>query len=51
MATKKGFFKSCMFGCLGILVFGFLFAGISALLAWRSVGDQARAARCPPRKL
>ncbi len=40
MATKKGVFKSCMFGCLGILVFGLLFTGVAALMAWRSVGDQ-----------
>jgi len=40
MATKSGIFKSCLFGCLGILVFGFLFAAISALLAWRGLDDQ-----------
>ncbi len=40
MARKPGFMKSCLFGCLGVLVFGLLFAGISAMLAWRSVGDQ-----------
>ncbi len=40
MGRKPGFMKSCLLGCLGVLVFGLLFAGISALLAWRSVGDQ-----------
>lgn len=40
MADKKSVFKSCLLGCLGILVFGFLFAGVSALLAWRTMDDQ-----------
>jgi hypothetical protein len=40
MATRKGFFKSCLFGCLGLLVFGGIFAGVSAMLAWRSMDDQ-----------
>jgi hypothetical protein len=40
MARKPGFLKSCLFGCLGILVFGLLFAAITALLAWRGLGDQ-----------
>ncbi len=40
MATKKGVFKSCLFGCLGLVVFGVLISGVSALLAWRSLDDQ-----------
>jgi len=40
MASRSGVFKSCLFGCLGLLVFGFLFAAISALLAWRGLDDQ-----------
>ncbi|MBU0740831.1 hypothetical protein KKG45_09125 [bacterium] len=40
MGNRPGFFKSCLFGCLGLLVFGFLFAAVSALLAWRGLGGQ-----------
>ena len=40
MATGKGVFKSCLFGCLGLIVFGLLFGGVTAFMAWRSLDDQ-----------
>jgi hypothetical protein len=40
MSFKKGCLKPALFGCLGIIVIGFLFGGIMAVLAWRGVGKQ-----------
>jgi len=40
MSIKRGCLKPTLFGCLGLLVFGFLFMGISAFLAWRGLDRQ-----------
>lgn len=51
MGVKQGCFKPALFGCLGILVLGIVFVGISAMLAGIGLKDeQIQEPRLTPRQ-